>query len=603
MWALLIITKALILAFVEASERSLKQEQSLEQADNPLQIVGGSLSESPYPYFADLPQGCGASLIAPDVLLSAAHCFKTGLNWEGFETHMGSTEFQRGGVARRLVSVFVHPDYDASRERYDFALIKLNDTALEEPFYDAVNQQWTTLRTGVATIPLNTNDSNPLQGEELLVMGYGYNDWPNQNRPTSLHEVNVEAFGRGCKSSAYELGVVDPEIMLCAGTSEGGKDSCGGDSGGPLVDGDGIQVGIVSFGRGCGVAEYPGIYSRVSAVSDWIRSGICFESAHPPASCGSSTSRQQNAALHIRVNSDGYPQETKIIFEDARTGWRLWDVPYDTPPNQGSAWVEFFSRLPEGKYFFAVYDSLGDGICCTYGNGSIEITNSLTGKSVFQNDGTFETKLEGYIEVNANGKPLWVDNNQRGPTGHGGSFHPSNDPLWPGDFSPPNSTFVFTLNIRYDDYPNETKWSVEKLVDIPYSPATIDTKNEPKAPAPTIPPDSNELISYHRVAAPGLYRFQVIDKASDGTCCSWGRGFLTITNATSVLWEKSGDMFTNQTDAYVWMSEEGEAQLADHVSGLGYLLVNEEESSYSMFDNDAVRTSGSASVLLLVGDD
>ena len=48
--------------------------------------------------------------------------------------------------------------------------------------------------------------------------------------------------------------------------SKGGLDACQGDSGGPLfvlpVDGNVAEVqqlGVVSWGRGCGLADYPGI--------------------------------------------------------------------------------------------------------------------------------------------------------------------------------------------------------------------------------------------------------------------------------------------------------------------------------------------------------
>lgn len=50
--------------------------------------------------------------------------------------------------------------------------------------------------------------------------------------------------------------------MICAG--QAAKDSCSGDSGGPMVVNEGrwTQVGIVSWGIGCGKGQYPGVYTR-----------------------------------------------------------------------------------------------------------------------------------------------------------------------------------------------------------------------------------------------------------------------------------------------------------------------------------------------------
>ncbi len=49
-----------------------------------------------------------------------------------------------------------------------------------------------------------------------------------------------------------------------------------------------VQVGVVSWGIGCGNQDFPGVYSRVSSAYVWIRQKVCDISMNPPASfnCG-----------------------------------------------------------------------------------------------------------------------------------------------------------------------------------------------------------------------------------------------------------------------------------------------------------------------------
>jgi len=68
--------------------------------------------------------------------------------------------------------------------------------------------------------------------------------------------------------------------MLCAGSiqSERRVDSCRGDSGGPLVcerpGGGWVVYGVTSWGHACRTQQSPGVYTKVSAFSPWIRKVI-----------------------------------------------------------------------------------------------------------------------------------------------------------------------------------------------------------------------------------------------------------------------------------------------------------------------------------------
>eukprot|EP00984_Skeletonema_dohrnii_P017931 scaffold8262_cov81-Skeletonema_dohrnii-CCMP3373.AAC.1 len=77
--------------------------------------------------------------------------------------------------------------------------------------------------------------------------------------------------------------------MICASDTREEQDACSGDSGGPLftrlpADGHSLftLVGTVSWGYGCAMKEYPGVYSRVAANTDWIDEKVCDLS---PKSC------------------------------------------------------------------------------------------------------------------------------------------------------------------------------------------------------------------------------------------------------------------------------------------------------------------------------
>lgn len=159
------------------------------------------------------------------------------------------------GVAHIARTLITHEKYDARTLDYDVALIELEIPLEFGPGIAAVKYQ----PQGVA-VPDN---------ELLTVSGWGATRVPEDDQ-TLLRAVDVAKVERdACNQQLLGINLDVTDSMICAG-GEAGRDACSGDSGGPLVNPDGILVGVVSWGWGCAVADRPGVYAAVAAVSDWI---------------------------------------------------------------------------------------------------------------------------------------------------------------------------------------------------------------------------------------------------------------------------------------------------------------------------------------------
>lgn len=76
-----------------------------------------------------------------------------------------------------------------------------------------------------------------------------------------------------CIQRYRSVGIAVGDSQLCAGGVYA-KDTCDGDSGNSLMKISGnvwVVEGIVSFGRGCGVEDWPAVYTRVASFDQWIR--------------------------------------------------------------------------------------------------------------------------------------------------------------------------------------------------------------------------------------------------------------------------------------------------------------------------------------------
>lgn len=266
-------------------------------------IVGGRVANrAATPWFLQMhlddPGGsslCGATAISSRWAVTAAHCV---ISTAGrIRIGRGKTAILVNPVERNqgpryyISRVVVHPGYRPAN------VLQLNDIALIQ----------TDRPMRVAGLALNGSPNLPAEGTSAQVFGFGlrisgaYNSFP-----TKLHYGNVDVLA-GPTGPCGEYGSsFRAALQLCAGLPQGGIDSCQGDSGGPLIANVGGRprlVGIVSSGTDCALAEYPGIYTRVSTYAPWIRQFIAGNVAVQSSCLGSGCVLRRGQSTRVTLTN------------------------------------------------------------------------------------------------------------------------------------------------------------------------------------------------------------------------------------------------------------------------------------------------------------
>lgn len=233
---------------------------------------------------AERAHACGASLIAENIVLTAAHCVASGmfegenkkLVFKSRRVRIASKRLGKGGETRAIVGMAVHAGYNgkATGQPHDIALLLLKRD-------DRVHY----------TPPPIIVANKPVADRAVLqAFGWGYTeatagtaninmaqDGDAQRNPNALMHAPLEKMPFA--ECVRKMGPQVKPGMLCLVTPTerrigGGAPtfSCRGDSGGPLVrefGRDDEVVGVTSWSRGCGAGS-PSVYTDVTYYADWI---------------------------------------------------------------------------------------------------------------------------------------------------------------------------------------------------------------------------------------------------------------------------------------------------------------------------------------------
>jgi Trypsin len=227
---------------------------------------------------------CGATLIGPNLVLTAAHCVAEGqYAGDGLakvlkqrRVRLGTLKLGKGGQSFAIAGVAVHADYDPDLITNDLALLLLqpdrgSGTARQQPIAVA---------------------DRPLPGAvNALGFGWGFTGAvsPSGNLLLSLnslqHNPDVLQYGemisatfdqcrRKLRNRLYPgMVCMYSKAALEGAQSADGVFTCRGDSGGPLVrkvGGRDVLVGLVSWSMGCGFKDYPSVFTDAGRYAQWI---------------------------------------------------------------------------------------------------------------------------------------------------------------------------------------------------------------------------------------------------------------------------------------------------------------------------------------------
>jgi hypothetical protein len=195
-------------------------------------MVGGAQTAPKFAHAVVMLAGqqgfCSGAAIAPDLVLTAAHCVAPGGDYK-------LVTFESGGkpTLKSIASIIRHPQFDAEavrrhRTTADVALLKFSQAVSSAP------------------VPLGPADLKVAPGDLFLVAGYGLAAPGDARSGGTVRTATLVATGQ---PGALQIRLMDPETR----NERAGLGACVGDSGAPVFTNAGgalAVIGVVSWSTG-----------------------------------------------------------------------------------------------------------------------------------------------------------------------------------------------------------------------------------------------------------------------------------------------------------------------------------------------------------------